>query len=71
MVVDLPVALSETNRAAIKAAGLLALVVDRDPICVQAAMLILEVIDAWSVPTSSVGAVIVNRTALASPNADA
>jgi pilus assembly protein CpaE len=63
IVVDLPAALTETNRAVIQASNVLALVVERDPICVQAAKMILQTIKSWTnVPP--IGAIVVNRTFL-------
>jgi Flp pilus assembly CpaE family ATPase len=67
VVVDLPVSLSDTNRAVIEDAGLLTLVVERDPICVQSARQILQAMDHWTAAAVSMGAVIVNRSALVSP----
>ena len=67
VVVDLPVSLSETNRAVIEDADLLALVVERDPICVQSARQILQAMDHWKAAAVAMGAVIVNRAGLVSP----
>jgi pilus assembly protein CpaE len=67
VVVDLPVSLSETNRAVIEDADLLALVVERDPICVQSARQILQAMDHWNAAAVAMGAVIVNRAGLVSP----
>ena len=63
IVVDLPAALTEANRAVIQAADLLALVVERDPICVQAGKLTRQAIEAWN-DGPEMGAVIVNRAPL-------
>jgi pilus assembly protein CpaE len=63
IVVDLPAALSETNRAVIQASNIFALVIDRDPVCVQAAKLILQGIELWN-DAPPIGAIIVNRTPL-------
>jgi Flp pilus assembly CpaE family ATPase len=63
IVVDLPAALTEANRAVIQASDLLALVVERDPICVQAGKMIRQSIEAWN-NAPEMGAVIVNRAAL-------
>ena len=67
VVADLPVSLSAANRAVIEDAALFALVVERDPISVQAAKLMLRAMDSWNAARVSMGAVIVNRTALVSP----
>ena len=67
VVVDLPVSLSKTNRAVIEDADLLALIVERDPICVQSARHILEAMDHWAAAAVAMGAVIVNRAGLVSP----
>ena len=63
IVVDLPAALSETNRAVIQASSVLALVIERDFICVQAAKIILQTVSSWS-QVPQIGAVVVNRTPL-------
>jgi pilus assembly protein CpaE len=65
IVVDVPSELSDTNRAVIQASDLLALVIERDPICVQAAKMILRAIEFWS-EAPQIGAIIVNRSPLAS-----
>jgi pilus assembly protein CpaE len=67
VVADLPVSLSAANRAVIEDAALFALVVERDPISLQAAKLMLRAMDSWNAARVSMGAVIVNRTALVSP----
>ena len=61
IVVDLPTSLSETNQALIQGSDLLALVIERDPICMQAAKMILETIKLWN-DAPEIGAIIVNRT---------
>lgn len=65
IVVDLPTSLSETNRALIQGSDLLSLVIERDPICMQAAKMILETIKLWN-DAPEIGAIIVNRTPLPS-----
>ena len=67
VVYDLPVSLSATNRAVFEASAFLALVIERDSISVQAAKQILYSVDSWNAARVSMGAVIVNRTALVSP----
>jgi pilus assembly protein CpaE len=67
VIVDLPASLSETNRAVLENSACLALVVERDPISVQSAKLILNRVDSWKAARLSIGAVIVNRAALVSP----
>ena len=67
VIVDLPASLSETNRAVLEDSACLALVVERDPISVQSAKLILNRVDSWKAARLSIGAVIVNRAALVSP----
>ena len=67
VVADLPVSLSAANRAVMEDAALFAFVVERDPISVQAAKLMLRALDSWKAARVSIGAVIVNRTALVSP----
>jgi len=63
VVVDLPTSLSDTNRAVIQASNLLALVIERDPICIEAAKMILQAIQSWY-EAPEMGAVIINRAAL-------
>lgn len=67
VIVDLPASLSETNRAVLENSDCLALVVERDPISVQSAKLILNRVDSWKAGRLSIGAVILNRAALVSP----
>jgi pilus assembly protein CpaE len=67
VVVDLPVSLSDTNRAVFEGANFLALVIERDSVSAQAAKLILHSVDSWNAARVSMGAVIVNRSALVSP----
>ena len=67
VIVDLPASLSETNRGVLENSACLALVVERDPICVQSAKLILHRVDSWKAGKLIIGAVIVNRAALVSP----
>jgi len=63
VVVDLPPVLSETNRAVIQASSLLALVIERDPICMQAAKMMLQAIELWNV-SPQIGAILVSRAPL-------
>jgi pilus assembly protein CpaE len=67
VIVDLPVSLSDTCRAVLENSDCLALVVERDPISVQAAKLILSRIDSWKAGKLTIGAVILNRAGLVSP----
>jgi pilus assembly protein CpaE len=67
VIVDLPASLSESNRAVLENSDCLALVVERDPISVQSAKLILSHVDSWKSVRLTIGVVIVNRAALASP----
>ena len=67
VIVDLPASLSQTNRAVLENSDCLALVVERDPISVQSAKLILNRVDSWKAGRLSIGAVILNRAALVSP----
>jgi len=65
IVLDLPAALSKANRAVIEASDVLALVIENDPICVQAASMILRVIELWK-DAPQIGAIIVSRAPLSS-----
>ena len=67
VIVDLPASLAETNRAVLENSACLALVVERDPISVQSAKLILNRVDSWKAGRLTIGAVILNRAALVSP----
>jgi len=67
VVADIPTSLSDSNRALIEDAALLALVVERDSLAVDSARLLLGAIDSWKAGRVSLGAVLVNRAALASP----
>ena len=69
VIVDLPASLSETNRAVLENSDCLALVVERDPISVQSAKLILSRVDSWKAGKLTIGAVILNRAALGLPHA--
>jgi MinD-like ATPase involved in chromosome partitioning or flagellar assembly/DNA-binding NarL/FixJ family response regulator len=67
VIVDLPASLSATNRAVLENSACLTLVVERDPISVQSAKLILNRVDSWKAGRLTIGAVILNRAALVSP----
>jgi pilus assembly protein CpaE len=67
VIVDLPASFSETNRAVLENSDCLALVVERDPISVQSARLILNRVDSWKAGKLTIGTVILNRAALVSP----
>jgi pilus assembly protein CpaE len=63
IVIDLPAGLSETNRAVVQASDLLALVIEKDPISVQAAKMVLQAIESWG-DAPQIGAIVVNRASL-------
>jgi pilus assembly protein CpaE len=67
VIVDLPASFSDTNRAVLENSDCLALVVERDPISVQSARLILNRVDSWKAGKLTIGTVILNRAALVSP----
>jgi len=67
VVLDLPPACSEANRAAVQRSDLLALVLERDPICLLSARVMLEAFEKWKIMPQVAGAVVVNRVALALP----
>jgi pilus assembly protein CpaE len=67
VIVGLPASLSETNRAVLENSDCLALVVEREPISVQSARLILNRLDSWKAAKLTIGTVILNRAALVSP----
>jgi Flp pilus assembly CpaE family ATPase len=67
VVIDLPSMPSDANRAVIQASECLALVVERDPICLESARLMLQTITSWGSVPPSIGTVIVNRAPVATP----
>jgi Flp pilus assembly CpaE family ATPase len=67
VVVDLPASLSEANRAVIEKSGFLALVVERDPMCVESARRMVRAIASWTVPPQQIDTVIVSRVSLRFP----
>lgn len=67
VVADLAPSLSDANRAVIESSDSLLLVVERDPLCVEAARRVLDVIHKWRIEATHLGSVIVNRTAYAVP----
>jgi len=67
VVVDLPAALSEANRAALQESGCLLLAVEPDPLCVETAKQILHTTRTWNDMPRLTGSVIVNRSPIAFP----
>jgi MinD-like ATPase involved in chromosome partitioning or flagellar assembly len=67
VIVDLPASLSSANRAVIENSNSIALVVERDPVCANAARLMARAIESWSGAPQPIGAVIVNRSSANSP----
>ena len=67
VIVDLPASLSEANRAVIELSSSLALVVERDSVCVQSARWMARAIESWNIAPQRIGAVIVNRASVTSP----
>jgi pilus assembly protein CpaE len=67
VVVDLPATLSPANRAVLRGSDYLALVVEREPVCVEAAKFVLATIQKWDVTPAMSGMVIVNRASLVAP----
>lgn len=65
VVLDLPSQPSEANRAALRAADRVGLVVERDPLCVACASAVLRALKPWGVAQAR--AVVVDRAALAAP----
>ena len=66
VIADLPASLSDSNRAIVERSELLALVVERDPVCVQLARLMMRAIEAWDTAPRIVP-VIVNRATVVTP----
>lgn len=67
VVVDLPASLSKANRAVIEISGSMALVVERDPVCVRSAGLMARTIESWNAVPQPIGAIIVNRDSVGCP----
>jgi len=67
VVLDLPGSLSPAARAAIGRAHVLALALERDPLCLPAARVALDALEGWGVAPQLTGAVLVNRLPLAAP----
>jgi pilus assembly protein CpaE len=66
VIADLPACLSESNRAVIEQSGLLTLVIERDPLCVQSAKLMAREIESWD-KGPRISPVIVNRASVVTP----
>ena len=67
VVIDLPSLPSDANRAVIQASECLALVVERDPISLESARLMLQTITSWGSVPQSMGTIIVNRAPVVAP----
>ncbi len=67
VVLDLPASMSPANRAVLEESDYLALVMEREPVCVEAAKSILGAIESWDAVPPMSGIAIVNRVPLASP----
>jgi len=66
VVLDLPASLSGANRAVAGISGRLVLVVDRDPVCAQAANLMARSMESWK-GTPQPEFIVVNRAVLSCP----
>lgn len=66
VVVDLPASLSEANRAVVENSGMLALVVERDPVSVQLAAQMRRAMESWNAP-QPIGTIVVSRAPLRFP----
>ena len=62
VVVDLPHLPSVANRSILRAAQMVVLVMEPESSCIAAAKAMVELLRAWSVPTSSIKLVMVNRS---------
>jgi pilus assembly protein CpaE len=67
VIVDLPASLSEANRAVLEESSSMALVVERDPVCVRSGRWMAQAIETWNATPQPIGAVIVNRGVVSSP----
>jgi pilus assembly protein CpaE len=67
VILDLPSSLSGANRAVIKHSSSLALVVERDPVCVRCARTMAEEMESWIGVPQPIGVIIVNRSPVSCP----
>lgn len=67
VVADLPFVPSAASEALIRRSSYVAMVVERDAISIAAGKTLLQVLGGWSVDKERVGAVLVNRVAVAHP----
>ncbi|MEZ5404585.1 MAG: hypothetical protein R2729_33210, partial [Bryobacteraceae bacterium] len=67
VVLDLPAATTPLLRGAIQGAGYLALLVEREPVCIDAAKRMLAAIESWDVAVGACGVTVVNRAPLVAP----
>jgi len=67
VIVDLPPSLTDANRVVIEHSRSMALVVERDPVCVRVAGKMLRAIESWNATPYPVGAVIVSRASVSCP----
>ncbi len=66
-IVDLPCYPSNANAAAIQHSDFIGLVLEPEPVCVQASKMTLELLKLWGIGGQRVGAIVVNRAVLATP----
>lgn len=69
VIVDLPSSLTDAGKAIAADCDLMALVVERDPLCLEYAKSTLQAIHAANASPNDLGTVVVNRAALACPMA--
>jgi pilus assembly protein CpaE len=67
LVLDLPASLSEANRAAAEVSSRLILVVERDPLCVQAAKWMARAMESWDGAPQPIETILVNRSSPVCP----
>ena len=67
VVLDVAPGLSEANRCIIESSDCLAMVVDREPVSLEAARKVLRAILSWQSAPASVGCIIVNRAPFVTP----
>jgi MinD-like ATPase involved in chromosome partitioning or flagellar assembly/ActR/RegA family two-component response regulator len=67
VVLDLPASLSDANRAAAQVSGRLVLVVERDPVCAQAAQSMARAMEGWEGAPQPIEIILVNRASLSTP----
>jgi len=67
VVIDLPAVTSPMTQAVVRQCDLVAMVLERDPVSVNATRMFLQVLHSWGISQLVVGAIIVNRVMALTP----